>query len=67
MCEVIDAAKREGERKGRFEMLVSMVNDYIAKKKISQKAACEDLSVSYSKYMAAKRYLKKMELQGIQE
>ncbi len=67
MCEWLDDAEKRGEKRGRreggFEMLVSMVNDYIAKKKISQKAACEDLSVSYSKYMAAKRYLKKMQLQ----
>ena len=75
MCGWLDEAEKRGEergekrgeKRGRFEMLLSTVNNYIAKKHLTQKAACEDLSISYSEYMAAKRYFKKIELQGSQD
>lgn len=60
MCEVLDKARKEG----KFELIVQIVNNYIAKKNLTQKAACEDLSIKYSEYMAAKRYMKKIGAQS---
>ncbi len=60
MCEVLDGVRREGRKEGSFEQIVQIVNNYIAKKNLTQKAACEDLSIKYSQYMAAKRYMKKI-------
>ena len=68
MCEVLDRVenrgikkgREEGRKEGRFELVLQMVNSYIEKKKLTQKAACEDLSIKYSEYMAAKRYMKKI-------
>lgn len=60
MCEVLDKARKEG----KFEIILQVVNAYIAKKNLTQKAACEDLSIKYSEYMAAKRYMKKIGAQS---
>ena len=68
MCEVLDRVedrgikkgREEGRKEGRFELVLQMINSYIEKKKLTQKAACEDLSIKYSEYMAAKRYMKKI-------
>lgn len=67
MCEWLDDAEKRGKKQGDFSRMIKIVNDYVVKKHLTQKAACEDLSIKYSEYMAAKRYLKKLELQGIQE
>ncbi|MCR5205646.1 MAG: Rpn family recombination-promoting nuclease/putative transposase [Lachnospiraceae bacterium] len=69
MCKVIEDAKKSGMRFGvkfgDYNRLVNIVNDYIAKKKITQKAACQDLSIDYKEYLVAKRYLKKNEIKAI--
>ena len=72
MCEFWDKVENrgikegriEGKKEGRFENILQVVNAYIAKKNLTQKAACEDLSIKYSEYMAAKRYMKKISAQN---
>ena len=56
MCEVLDKV----EKRGSFEMLLKIVSDYVTKFKLTQKAACEQLSIDYKEYQAAKRYMKKI-------
>lgn len=76
MCKAFDDAEKRGEirgekrgeirgeKRGEFRFVVKVVGDYIAKKKMTQKAACEELSIDYRKYLAAKRYMKQLEVQN---
>ncbi|MBR5180292.1 MAG: Rpn family recombination-promoting nuclease/putative transposase [Lachnospiraceae bacterium] len=60
MCEVLDKIENRGEKRGSFEMLLKIVGDYVKNFKMTQKAACEQLSIDYKEYQAAKRYMKKI-------
>ena len=60
MCEVLDKIENRGEKRGSFEMLLKIVGDYVKNFKLTQKAACEQLSIDYKEYQAAKRYMKKI-------
>ena len=64
MCKVLDDAEKRGEKRARFQLITNLVGTYILKNKLTQKAACEELSIDYKEYQAAKRYMKRMELQG---
>ena len=80
MCKVLDDAEKRGkeigkkigkeigkeigEKIGIFKMITKTVNDYVVKHKLTQKAACEDLSIDYKEYLKAKRYMKKIEAEG---
>lgn len=71
MCKVLDDAEKRGEKRGmvlgekrgRFMTIVSTVEAYLSGKKMTQKAACADLKYDYKEYLAAKRYLRKLEMQ----
>ncbi len=63
MCKVLDDAEKRGEKRGRFMTIVSTVEAYLSGKKMTQKAACADLKYDYKEYLAAKRYLRKFEMQ----
>ena len=56
VCEALDRI----EKRGNFMSIIEIVNNYKNKKKLSQKAACEDLSIDYKEYLAAKRFMKKV-------
>ena len=68
MCEVLDKienrgikiGEKRGEKRGSFETLLKIVSDYVSKFKLTQKAACENLSIDYKEYLAAKRYMKRI-------
>ena len=64
MCEALDRIEKRGEirgvKLGNFMSIIEIVNNYKNKKKLSQKAACEDLSIDYKEYLAAKRFMKKV-------
>ena len=59
----LDEAEKRGEKLGRFQLIVQMVNNAIEKKKLPQKTVCEDLCIDYKEYLAAKRFMKKHEAQ----
>ena len=59
MCEWLDKVEKRGEKIGRFKLIIQMVNDNIARKRLTQKLACEDLN---REYLAAKRFMKKYEV-----
>lgn len=69
MCEALDIiqkrgekiGEKRGEKRGNFMKIVEIVNNFVAKKALTQKAACEELSIDYKEYLAAKRYVKKLE------
>ena len=73
MCEALDIIQKRGEKigekrgekigekRGNFMKIVEIVNNFVAKKALTQKAACEELSIDYKEYLAAKRYIKKLE------
>ena len=77
MCEALDIIQKRGEKigekrgekrgekigekRGNFMKIVEIVNNFVAKKALTQKAACEELSIDYKEYLAAKRYVKKLE------
>ena len=67
MCKVLDDAEKRGEKRGekcgRFMTIVSTVEAYLSGKKMTQKAACADLKYDYKEYLAAKRYLRKFDMQ----
>ena len=61
MCEALDRIEKRGEKRGDYLRLLSMVNNYVKNKKLTFKAACEDLGVEYKEYMSAKRFIKRQE------
>ena len=61
MCEALDRI----EKRGDYLRLLSMVNNYVRNKKLTFKAACEDLGVEYKEYMAAKRFIKRQEARQV--
>ena len=61
MCEWLDKVEKRGEKIGRFKLIIQMVNDNIARKRLTQKLACEDLNIEYREYLAAKRFMKRYE------
>ena len=61
MCEALDRI----EKRGNYLCMLSMVNNYVRNKKLTFKAACEDLGVEYKEYMAAKSFIKRQEARQV--